>query len=135
MTPATHLEQNARVSNEFNGYWVPRIGDRATNELRRSSLILMVVAPLMLVLAIVASFTLVSGNIAVVAIGVISVIGIVSAFAYWLRSRIALANAIGDHLGAHVSWAELPRMRGDSFDRWSQMKQAGIRPRSGIHRM
>jgi hypothetical protein len=55
-------------------------------------------------------------------------------FLYWLQSRIRLTRAIRDWIGVPVSWSEMPRMRAEAFDRWKQMKEAGIKPRPGIHR-
>lgn len=123
-----------RVAESFEDIWVPRIGQQATRQLRRSSMILLVMGPLTFALATVCSFTFASGTALGVTAGIVAATLAAGMFLYWLQSRIRLARAIHDWIGVPVSWNEMPRMRVEAFDRWKQMKEAGIKPRPGIHR-
>jgi len=122
------------MAESFEDIWVPRIGQQATRQLRRSSMILLVVVPGNLALATFCSFTLASGTTLGVTAGIVAAALGAGMFLYWLQSRIRLARAICEWIGVPVSRNEMPRMRTDAFDRWKQMKEAGIKPRPGIHR-
>jgi hypothetical protein len=110
------------AGSAFEQIWVPRIGDQATAQLRRSSYLTLVTGPVVIGLAIACSFSFGNGKSSGVAVGVVEAALAVVVFAVWIRSRMKLAAAVSQWLGVEVGWQEMPRMRSAQFDAWRQRR-------------
>ncbi|MGO9750505.1 MAG: hypothetical protein ACLP8S_20470 [Solirubrobacteraceae bacterium] len=103
---------------EFNQIWVPRIGEQAATQLRRSGNLILTVLPMIFVCGIAldaldgprATFTLV--------FWIAGVLVSIATFCVWLHSRIVLARKLSQWFGRKLSWFQLPRLRPGSFDAW-----------------
>jgi hypothetical protein len=110
------------MPSRFDEIWLPRIGERATAELRRSVPIGMVMVLTVLAMGIACGFAFGRGTPGGVLLGCVEVmIGIV-AFAVLIRSRMRLAEAISQWFGIKIGSRELPNMRTKQFDAWCQRR-------------
>jgi hypothetical protein len=114
------------ASPTFEEMWLPRIGERATAQLRRSAYLWMVVGPGVLGLAIASSFAFGGGTTSGAVLGVVEVAIAVAAFAAGTRSRMKLAAAVSQWFGVKIGWWEMPRMSRAQFDAWQQRR--GLTP-------
>lgn len=110
------------MTGKFEESWVPRIGEEATERLRRSANYYLATIPLMFVLAIASSFLLGSGKDSEIAVGVVALTLTAALFLFGIQTRIELAAAVSEWFGVKVAWWEMPRMRTQQFDAWSQRR-------------
>jgi hypothetical protein len=110
------------VNGKFEETWVPRIGEEATERLRRSANYYLAAIPLMFCFAIASSFLVSSSNDSEFAVGVVAVILTTALFLLGIRRRIELAAAVSEWFGVKIGWWEMPRMRTQQFDAWSQRR-------------
>jgi len=114
------------MASRFDEIWLPRIGERATAELRRSVPIGIVTGLTALVMAFACSFAFGSGTTVGVLLGCGEVAVGVAAFVWLIRSRMRLAEAISEWFGVKIRSGELPNMRTKQFDAWRQRRN--LRP-------
>ena len=108
------------VADRFDEIWVPRIGADASAALRRSSYVVLIGGPIMVVLAAAGSFAVGSGTVAGDVIGVTLVAVIFAIFVGLIRSRVTVATAISARFGTTIHWWEMPKMREGAFDQSSK---------------
>jgi hypothetical protein len=110
------------LQRSFDEIWIPRIGEKATAQLRRNGYLTLVVGPTILALAIGSSFAFGSGVPAGWLLGGVCVAVALAAFVAWMRSRLKLAKALSEWFGVGIGWQEVPRMRAAQFDTWCQRR-------------
>lgn len=110
------------AGSTFEQIWVPRIGDQATVQLRRSSYLGLVTGPVIIGLAIACGFSFGSSKSSGVVLGLVEAALAVVVFAAWIRSRMKLATAVSQWFGVKVGWQEMPRMRSAQFEVWCQRR-------------
>lgn len=110
------------ATSNFEDVWVPRIGDLATAQLRRSSSFGLLTGPLVLGLAIASSISFGSGKAEGIVIGLVGIGSALAIFGAWIRSRMKLAAAVSSWFGVKIGWQEMPRMRAAQFDAWCQQR-------------
>ncbi len=101
---------------------MPRIGGEASAALRRSSYVVLIGGPVMVVLAVAGSFAVGSGTVAGDVIALILVAVICAIFVGLIRSRVRVAAAISARFGTTIHWWEMPKMREGSFDQWCRKR-------------
>ena len=107
----------------FEDIWSPRIGAEGAVVLRRTSYIGFISGLGVLASAVGASVAFGSGHGVGVVLGGVCVLVGVALFALWIWTRTTLARAVSNHIGGHVNWWEMPRMRQAQFDTWIGKRQ------------
>jgi hypothetical protein len=110
----------------FEQFWIPRIGEQATAQLRRSSYAWLVGGSAFAGLSIASSFAFGRGTTSGLVLGLAEVIGAIAAFAFAIRSRMKFAAAVSRWYGVKIGWYEMPRMQPASYDAWQQRR--GLAP-------
>lgn len=108
----------------FDELWVSRIGVEGARQLRRTSVVGVLVPPTMFGLACVASVLLAGATVGVL-LGVALIAVDVFLFASLLRSRRRLADVLTRWFGFEITSARLPRFRIGDFDDWCQSRALG----------
>jgi peptidoglycan/LPS O-acetylase OafA/YrhL len=101
---------------------VPRIGEEATAQLRRSANLALLTGPVVLALAVGCSFAFGSGTAFGVALGLILAALAVLLFVAFIHSRMKLARAVSRRFGVRIGWWEMPRMRTAQFEAWRERR-------------
>jgi hypothetical protein len=116
------------AEDRFASIWNARIGVQAAAQLRRSSYMSLVLAPVAIVAAIACGILASDASAAgaIVAGGVAAL-----CFATWIQSRLKLASELSEWFGMPVAWHAMPRMRAAEFDRWRERKGLQSPPRTG----
>jgi hypothetical protein len=102
----------------FNQIWVPRIGEQAAAQLRRSGNLMLAVLPMIFAcgfaLGALDGLSATSTLVFWIAGALVSI----ATFGVWLHGRIVLARELSRWFGRRLSWFQLPRLRPGSFDAW-----------------
>ena len=107
---------------DFEATWVPRIGKKATAELRRGRRIGMSAIVASLVFASSASIAL-GGDTFDKVLGVMLLAGMVGALATFINCQRRIAVALSEWYGVRISTGQLPLMNPKRFDAWCERVQ------------
>jgi hypothetical protein len=107
------------TKQELEATWVPRIGEKATVELRRFRRVGMIAIVTWLALAVAAGVAF-TGDTPDKILGVALVAGMVGAFAAFIHCQRKLAAAISGWFDIKISGGRLPKMNPKRFDAWCQ---------------
>jgi hypothetical protein len=107
---------------DFEATWIPRIGEKATAELRRCRLIGMSAIVAGLVFAATASIAL-GGDTLDKALGVVLLAGMVGALATFISCQRKIAAAVSEWFGVRITAGQLPPMNPKRFDAWRERVQ------------
>jgi len=109
--------------SRFEDTWLPRIGPKATAQLRRSSHLSLALSLTCFAAAIAASFAFGSATTLGTLLGVGLAAVAITAFVGRIRSQGRLAAALSEWFGVRIAWHELPSMGGLSrFDAWCRKR-------------
>jgi hypothetical protein len=117
------------AKSDFETTWIPRIGERATAELRRCRWAGATVPATAIVLGVAATYAF-DGGIFDKLLGVILMMGAVGAFVILIRCQRKLGAAVSDWFGVHITGGRLPKMNPKRFDAWCEergLRQPGER--------
>jgi hypothetical protein len=110
------------MASHLDEIWLPRIGARATAELRRNARVGMIMVVTVLAMGIACSFAFGRGTPGGVLLGCVEVVIGIVAFVLLIRSRMRLAEAISQWFGTKIGSRELPNMNPKQFDAWCQKR-------------
>lgn len=117
-----YLPRVSATESQFEQIWVPRIGDAAAAQLRRSSYLGLVALPVVFGLAIACSFAFGSATAGGIVLGAAMASLAVGLFWAWIRSRSRVAGLMSERFGVHLGFNDLPKMRAASFDAWQRKR-------------
>lgn len=110
------------MAAKFDEIWVPRIGEKATIELRRNGLFTIGLGPLIVLCVVTSSVSFSKGDALGTIVGVVSVLLAVLICAVWLQSRLKFTNQLSVRFQTKIKWYEVPRMTAQQFDEWCERR-------------
>jgi hypothetical protein len=113
------------AGSKFEATWIPRIGERATAELRRCRRVGMSAIVASLVFASSGSIAL-GGDTPDKIVGVVLLVGMVGALATFINCQRRLGAAVSEWFGVRITGGGLPKMYPKRFDEWCD--ERGLRP-------
>jgi len=109
--------------SRFEATWLPRIGPKATAQLRASSHRSLALSLTCFAASLAASFAFASGTALGRLLGVALVAVAITAVAARIRSQSRLAAALSEWFGVRITWHDLPSMgRLGRFDAWCRKR-------------
>lgn len=109
------------TKSDFDAIWVPRIGRKAADELRRGRKIARIGVVMPLVAG--AAGLLIGPNAASDLLGVLLAIVVVGYLAAFIGAQRRLAAALSQWFGVKISAGQLPLMNQKRFDTWCERVQ------------